>query len=164
MAIAELRSPRWQAARLAADRHSKSYSSPPIPVLEIAESNGVDVIFSEFGHLDNVIAGFCDFEAKQLFVNAHDPLTRQRFTIAHELGHWLLHRQYYLDNPDKYPILPRFEKPDNKNPFEKEANTFAANLLVPDRLLKPVRHAPVGALAEVFMVSRKMMEFRIKNV
>lgn len=159
-----LNSPRWNTARLRAKELSASYTTPPIPVLEIAESNGVNVVFTTFGDLNDVMAGFCDFEARRLFVNANDPLTRQRFTIAHELGHWVLHRDYYLEHPDLYPVLPRFEKPDNTDPMEKEANAFAATILVPRHLLLPVKNAPVGALAEIFLVSRAMMEFRIKNV
>lgn len=48
--------------------------------------------------------------------------------------------------------------------MEKEANKFAACLLVPERLLAPVKGASVAALARSFGVSRTMMEFRLKNV
>lgn len=159
-----LRRPRWDHAWEEANRLSEPYSSPPIPVSEIAESVGVNVVFTHFRDLDDVMSGFCDFEARRLYVNAKDPLNRQRFTIAHELGHWVLHREYYLRHPDKYPVLPRFDRTDNSNPFEKEANTFAANLLVPKHLLAAVKDAPVSVLADIFLVSREMMEFRIKNV
>ena len=156
--------PRWDFAVTEADMLTSNYSSPPIPVREIAETNGVNVVFAKFGRFNDVMAGFCDFNARKLYVNADDALPRQRFTIAHELGHWLLHRDYFVDHPDLYPVLPRFETPDNNDPKEKEANKFAAHLLVPTRLLLPVRDAPVSTLANVFMVSRAMMEFRVKNV
>ena len=147
-----------------ADKLTADYSSPPIPVREIAEMNGVNVVFAKFGQFNDVMAGFCDFSAHKLYVNADDALPRQSFTISHELGHWLLHSEYFVANPDKYQVLPRFETPDNSDTKEKEANKFAAHLLVPTRLLLPVREAPVSTLARVFMVSRVMMEFRIKNV
>lgn len=156
--------PRWQICKSRADDFTKGFTSPPIPVVEIAESNGVDVIFADFGNHTATVAGFCDFGAAKLYVNKADQLERQRFTVAHEFGHWVLHRDFYLENPEKYPVFPRFQSVDHKNPFEQEANNFAACLLVPERLLKPVVKSPVSALASVFRVSKTMMEYRLKNV
>lgn len=156
--------PRWDLAEQTADRLTAKFSSPPIPVLEIAESNGVNVVFIDFGKHSESVAGFCDFKAKRLFVNAKDKPERQSFTMAHELGHWMLHRDVFLADPARYPVLPRFSEPNEKDPLEKEANKFAACLLVPKRLLSPVKEAPVSALARIFGVSRTMMEFRVKNV
>lgn len=156
--------PRWDFCRREADRLSEPFSVPPIPVLEIAEGAGVDVVFDPFDQYSETVAGFCDFEARRLYVNSADPLTRQTFTIAHELGHWILHRTYFLEHPDRYPVLPRFQRPSERDPMEQEANCFAANLLVPRRLLRPVKNAPVTSLASAFAVSREMMEFRLKDV
>lgn len=153
----------WRRARLEADRLSEGYTKPPIPVLEIAERNGVNVIFADFGKNADTVAGFCDFRKAKLYVNKEDQTTRQTFTIAHELGHWVLHKNLFLENPEEYPVLPRFQSVDRQLPVEKEANHFAANLLVPDRLLKPVKDSPISALARAFGVSRAMMEFRLKN-
>lgn len=155
---------RWDLVRSTAARLSAPYSSPPIPVLEIAETQGVDVVLAGFGEAGDKVAGFCDFKAAKLFVNVEDPISRQTFTIAHELGHWVLHREYFDRHPSEYSILPRFQKPEGSNPFEQEANLFAANLLVPKQLLVPVKHAPVATLANIFAVSREMMENRLKNV
>ncbi|UWQ21893.1 ImmA/IrrE family metallo-endopeptidase [Jannaschia sp. W003] len=133
-------------------------------MLEIAERSGVNVVFEDFAAHSEKVSGFCDFENARLYVNADDMPERQSFTIAHELGHWLLHRNFYLDHPDEYPVLPRFTDPNRGDPKEKEANKFAACLLVPERLLQPVKGAPVSSLASVFGVSRTMMEWRIKNI
>ena len=84
--------------------------------------------------------------------------------MGHEFGHWMLHKEFYLANPDSYPVLPRFSDPNRNDPMEKEANKFAACLLVPERLLAPVKSAPVSALAKSFGVSRTMMEFRLRDV
>lgn len=155
--------PRYSLAQARADDLTSKYSTPPIPVLEIAERSGVNVVFADFGKHSDAVAGFCDFEARKLFVNSKDVRPRQVFTIAHELGHWILHREVFLREPAKYPVLPRFQSVQESNVFEREANCFAANLLVPKRLLGPVRHSPVTTLAEVFGVSRAMMENRLKN-
>lgn len=160
----EITTPRWDLVKGKADKLSSLYSAPPVPVLEIAEQNGVDVVFADFGEHKDTVSGFCDFEEKKLYVNTEDGMRRQLFTMAHELGHWILHRKIFEDDPDRYPVLPRFHKPDRKDVLEKEANCFAANLLVPEKLLKPVRTASVAELARVFGVSTTMMEFRLQNV
>lgn len=144
--------------------NSPQISSPPIPVYEIAESNGVNVVFVDFGDHAESVSGLCDFSAARIYVNKDDSPERQAFTMAHELGHWVLHREDFLANPDSYPVLPRFNHPNRSDPMEKEANKFAACLLVPKRMLSPVRSAPAAALAKSFAVSRTMMEFRLKDV
>lgn len=161
---AGLSEPRWKHVIARAEELAKVYSVPPIPVLEIAESHGVDVVFASFGLEGERVAGFCDFAESKLYVNADDKKERQTFTIAHELGHWILHKEFFDKNPDRYNILPRFQSVAVSDAFEKEANCFAANLLVPMNLIQPVKNAPVEILADIFAVSRTMMEYRLKNV
>lgn len=156
--------PRWGLAESTADELTKLYSTPPIPVHEIAESNGVNVVFVDFGQHAEQVSGLCDFQARRIYVNKLDSAERQTFTMAHELGHWLLHRDVFLNDPDRYPVLPRFSAPDRADPLEKEANKFAACLLVPSRLLRDVEGAPVAQLASLFCVSRTMMEFRVRSI
>lgn len=139
-----------------------SFTAPAIPVLDIAEGNGVNVIFTDFGTHKDTVSGFCDFDGARLYVNPEDRMTRQAFTIAHELGHWLLHKEVYKSDPQRYPVLPRHHSPDLRNPLEFEANMFAGHLLVPERLLKSVRGAPVSFLADIFGVSISMMETRLE--
>ena len=155
---------RWNYAKSEAAKLANMFSAPPIPVLEIAENNGVDVVFSDFGTHTGTVAGFCVFGEAKLYVNSKDSTERQLFTIAHELGHWMLHKKIFDHDPDRYPVLPRFQEANEKDPLEQEANCFAANLLVPKRLLKPVKSGSVASLAKIFGVSRTMMEFRLKNV
>ncbi|WP_052201686.1 ImmA/IrrE family metallo-endopeptidase [Ensifer sp. ZNC0028] len=161
---AEPKVARWDHAKKSADSLTALYTTPPIPVLEIAESNGVNVVFADFGKQNEMVAGFCDFKTARLYVNKDDRVERQFFTIAHEFGHWMLHRDLFLAHPEKYPVLPRFQNVPAHTPMEQEANYFAANLLVPARLLRPVMHAPVTYLANIFRVSKTMMEYRVKNV
>jgi Zn-dependent peptidase ImmA (M78 family) len=162
--LERLHKPRWKHVEKAADELTALYSVPPIPAHEIAELSGVDVVFASFGSSNEKVAGFCDFANAKLYVNATDPTVRQTFTIAHELGHWVLHKKYFDAHPDEYDILPRYQTPYENDAFEKEANFFAASLLVPKRLLKPVIDAPISSLASAFGVSRTMMEYRLKNV
>lgn len=156
--------PRWRQAQQAADKLSAPYAKPPIPVHRIAEEQGVDVVFADFGKHSDAVAGFCDFNKSRLYVNRAEKSDRQAFTIAHELGHWILHRDLFLRHPERYPVLPRYSQANRADPLEKEANHFAAHLLVPDRLLAPVSSASVSLLARAFGVSPTMMGFRLRNV
>lgn len=154
---------KWVTAQ--ANALSRVYRTPPVPVEEIAEQNGVQVVLADFEDNRDEVSGVCDFEQKKILVNFADLPARRRFTIAHELGHWMLHRGIYQANPDKYRFLPRFRWTDDAGPLEQEANRFAAHLLVPDRLLVPVAQvATASTLADIFGVSRTMMEIRMNSV
>lgn len=157
------RKPEFDRARAAARKLGGIFSEPPIPVLEIAEDNGVDVVFAGFGPNNDTVAGLCDFMNRKIYINRDDKRPRQMFTMAHELGHWMLHRAEFEEHPELYQIMPRFQQANRECPLEKEANAFAAELLVPKHLLDDVRNAPTAALADVFGVSRTMMEYRLKN-
>ncbi|MDR3524890.1 MAG: ImmA/IrrE family metallo-endopeptidase [Acetobacteraceae bacterium] len=150
------------AKRTAAEL-SEPYSTPPIPLFEIAAEQGASIIFADFGQHSSVVAGFCDFENAKIYVNNDDIWPRKMFTAAHELGHWVLHRRLFEEDPQKYAVLPRHQV-GKVNSLEQEANAFAAELLVPRKLLEPVKHAGAVQLASIFGVSRQMMEIRLKNV
>src|SRR5262245_25369610 len=113
--ISEPRFPRYKMAAQKANALTDPYSTPPIPVLEIAERSGVDVLFADMGVHKDKVAGFCDFKNAKLYVNAADPTNRQTFTIAHELGHWIIHRDIFLSRPEQYPVLPRFQSVAESN-------------------------------------------------
>lgn len=156
--------PNLAEAERAADALTNIYSSPPIPPHEIAEENGVHVLSIDFGRQAETVSGLVDFANARLYANKSDNLERQLFTVAHELGHWLLHKEFYETDPERYNFLPRFSSPDRDDPLEQEANRFAASLLIPRRLLVSVLHAPVSKLSGIFLVNRAMMERRIRDV
>lgn len=75
---------------------------------------------------------------------------RKNFTLAHEIGHYCIptHR-------GNYQCITRYLNPFKKNPLvEIEANKFASELLLPERLLKPILHTykpdfeSIGELSE----------------
>ena len=140
------------------------YSAPPVPVLEIAERHGVRVIPATFGQFQGDVSGVSDFQARQINLNVEDPPERQAYAAAHELGHFLLHGAFLLDHPDRYNLLPRFGAP-KPGPLEEEAHAFAAELLIPKRLLMPVaKSAPPTQLASIFKVPIDLIERRLKSL
>jgi hypothetical protein len=70
-------------------------------------------------------------------------LGRYRFTLAHEAGHWRLHRQLFQRKANQLNLLPEHvERPEyicrssDTDPIEYQANRFASCLLMPREMLK----------------------------
>lgn len=130
-----------------------------------------------FGEPGEALAGFLYFagNAGQAFVNADDILPRRRFTAAHELGHAILHRERmgrFRADTDKTLL----EADDSTDVSEREANRFAAELLMPEAVVRAragellAQHGtcPAGVLAyrlaAELLVSREAMRYRLKNM
>src|SRR5437868_2237389 len=82
-------------------------ASPPVPVERIARGLGAELRFVPYeGNISGML--FHDEGTVIIGVNALHPRTRQRFTIAHELGHLLLKTGRNQVHLDKYfPIRMR---------------------------------------------------------
>lgn len=137
---------------------------PVVPIFDIAKNFGLQVKFIKMPkNLDNV-AGFLDKEGKIIYVNNDDVPNRQTFTVAHELGHYVLEH-----TPDEYKVLLRLPGIAT-NDVEKEANCFAANILVPETILdKIMKQYSLGKdayveLSRIFGVSSEMMKNRLNRV
>lgn len=98
-------------------------------------------------------------------INRHDSEQRQRFTAAHELGHFLLHR----DQIGKGVVDDALYRSNLSDKREAEANRLAADLLMPDHLIEDwldraraldVDDIPLY-LAERFGVSESAMRIRL---
>ena len=137
-------------------------SSPPISPVEIAANNGIKVFFAEFPKQELEVSGFFDFKTNYIYVNKDEPPRRQTFTIAHELGHAILHGKLFRSYPEDYKVLLRTPIGASDDPLEKEANAFAAQLLVPkDMLARYGKIASVSELARLFNVSEDVIRFRL---
>jgi Zn-dependent peptidase ImmA (M78 family) len=152
-------------------------SEPPVPVERLAREAGALISYQPFDAQD--ISGLLYRAAGAdpvIGVNSNNTKERQRFTIAHELGHLLLHDGNGL-------ILERlvrlnFRDATNSTASDEEeiqANRFAAELLMPrqfitravDLLLqgRPVSDLElVRRLARRFEVSQSAMEFRLTGL
>ena len=93
----------------------------------------------------------------------HHP-NRQRFTLAHELGHYFLHRNTQPSWMDTFTFTRADEKSD---PMEWQANQFAAEFLMPKKkFLQMVANGVdnVDDLAKEFKVSTMAVRIRAKNL
>ena len=121
-------------------------SSPPIRVRDIVKSLNISVQEVELGD----IAGLVFREGNQVIigVNSKDRETRRRFTIAHELGHFFLHSNNPLFVDKVFAVKLRDHVSSEAVDIEEiEANAFAAELLMPTKLLqKDFQEIQPGAL------------------
>lgn len=126
--------------------------------------------------LESEYSGFLAVKEKTIVVNLNHPPVRRRFTIAHEIGHYQLHRRsedipVFIDRA----VYHRKESVAGVDHLmEMQANAYAAGLLMPEALLDNYledhpaldldKPADIKALAEEFEVSRPAMEFRLINL
>jgi len=161
----------------AADLLRKSgIKKPPVDVERLAEDLGAKVTLEG---LDQEVSGALYRLPERLViaVNRDHSLTRQRFTIAHEIGHLLLHqgRPLIVDHVVRARVSLRDSRSSLATEREEiQANRFAANLLMPADFI----HACIGkelrrkldetktidGLARMFGVSAQAMEFRLANL
>lgn len=133
---------------------------PPVNPVSIARQKGIGVVFVEFSGDADRISGFYDNAEGAIYVNKKEFPLRQTFTVAHELGHALLHKEWIAS--DEYRILLRDADYDGDDPYEKEANAFAAHLLVPRFMLDRYwRDNGPEALSRLFAVSVPMIKNRL---
>ncbi len=140
-------------------------TSPPVVPFKIATNYGLRVLFTTFQpQATGVVSGLYQVDTNTIYVNTEDPPDRQTFTIAHEFGHALLHKDLYAKDPDRYTVLMRTPLRAETDPLEQEANAFATQLLIPKMFLdKYYQKASIGELARLFVVSEEVIRFRLEN-
>lgn len=106
------------------------FAQRPVPVGNIATSLGLKVLVDALDvNISGQIKKVEDAPAKFVItVNVADAPVRQRFTVAHEVGHYLLHRRLIDHEGIVDTILYRSSL---SNRYEAEANKMAASLLLP---------------------------------
>ncbi|WP_164749833.1 ImmA/IrrE family metallo-endopeptidase [Nitratireductor alexandrii] len=108
----------------------------------------------------------------KISVNKDDHYYRRRFTMAHELAHYLLHRNLIgsgVDDTKAYRSLDigRFNNRQILPEHETEANRIAAKLLMPARLVRACyedTHGDVSEMAKRFQVSAEAMGYRLQSL
>lgn len=109
----------------------------PVPVWNIAKNKGARIVVDS---LEGDLSGFIYRDGSQavIGVNTHHAQVRQNFTLAHELGHLLLHDTEELHVDHAFPVvhLRNDVSSQGTDSKEKEANLFAAELLMPSDFLQ----------------------------
>jgi len=142
-------------------------TGPPVPIEKVAKTAGFRIVKE---HLDSNLSGFYVMRAgtPTIGINIAHARVRQRFTVAHELGHATLHAVDHFDREFRRdPVSAAATEPD-----EMDANAFAAALLMPAEWVT-ARWADATDLldnewvvqtARDFGVSTQSLMYRIENL
>jgi Zn-dependent peptidase ImmA (M78 family) len=138
----------------------------PVDPSYIAGKLGVKVFTAG---LDDQISGMLvkrPAQDPEIYLNATDSTNRQRFTCAHELGHYVMRTSTEtLGDSWEFIDLRDPLSADGTKPDEIWANKFAAALLMPADLVKKMaKDHNVASLAYEFGVSTDAMGFRLQNL
>lgn len=149
------------------------FQGPPVNIESIIR--GMGIVLEKKLDLDDESAGSLrrlDDGSYCIQVNAKDHYYRQRFTMAHELAHFMLHRELIekgIGDNKAYRSV-RVGQYENKliGPTqETEANKLAALILLPEApIRKLVSEGTTGALelGKIFQISKSAMEIRLKGL
>lgn len=142
----------------------ENYNIDSIPVdpIYLARMNNVEVKNAVFHDAD--VAGYIVKSGRHItiFIHPNDPPNRKKFTIAHELGHYFLHLAEVDGDFIEYRGAFQYEFPEK----EREANAFAAALLMPRRFVEKLWHEgwSLEEMAMEFAVSQEAMKYRLINL
>ena len=137
--------------------HQKSY---PVRITAITEEYGIDVYNSS---MSRNISGAIIKEGDKyvIYVNDKHPKNRQRFTIAHEIAHYILHKEKIGDNLTDNAMY----RSKLSNVFERQANILASEILMPVNFVMQFieENKSVSEMAILFKVSEEAMRIRLRQ-
>jgi Zn-dependent peptidase ImmA (M78 family) len=151
MALVPLPRPVLAARRLAI-QHKLGL---PTDVLQLARRHRIEVYFAPLDSASGMLVPHGN--RYEIIVNSETRSpNRIRFTIAHELGHFFLHAQ------DRRP----YRESTYRGETEREANAFAAELLMPAQAMRSLlmRYHSTQAAADYCGVSYQAMTYRLQEL
>ena len=118
---------------------------------EILKQKNVILVYAPL----NGVRGFYQYFQRNHIIYIDENLSdsEKRFVCAHELGHMLLHKEVNALFMDTHTFF-------NTEKYEVEANTFAAELLIPDELIFEHPDMPADQLARLAGYSEKILNFK----
>ena len=136
----------------------------PIDPIVVAHTLGVQVLDAR---LDKDVSGALVKRPgadPSILLNAEDSKNRKRFTCAHELGHFIRR----TEEPEQYEYVDYRDRRSSTGTDEEEkfANRFAANLLMPEFLVRSFhdQQLPEFRMARKFGVSQEAMHVRLGSL
>lgn len=145
------------------------------PLQDVAKDAGISVFTVDLTDSINSweVSWFIYYDSEKnkysIYINSTERESRQRFTLAHELWHFYLHKD--LLNEDKIIVDTKeailFRKSESADDIiEQEANAFAVEILMPKELIERARNTTknIVELCNIFQVSAQAMTYRLKNI
>jgi Zn-dependent peptidase ImmA (M78 family) len=160
---------------------AEGVGAPPVEVEKIAKSKGAEIVPYEMG---NEMSGILVIKGNRAIIgiNPSQSKVRQRFTIAHELGHYLLHsnnnkeqkEQLFVDKDFIVKFRSKKTYSEQEMLHERQANAFAAALLMPKQFIfvelnkaqnqELSENELIEELARTFEVSVPAMTYRLSDL
>lgn len=146
---------------------------PPVPVEKLAKAAGAKVLYSNF---NEEVSGLLIRKGGSIVIGVANEQSRERqnFTIAHELGHLLLHKGEDVHVDKVFKVNLRSQLSSKAEDVEEiEANAFAASLLMPIGFLKADLQGvtldiddpkQIAELAKRYEVSTQAMTYRLMSI
>lgn len=142
----------------------KNQLATPVNVTKIANELKINV-YTALGEegvagkiiKDSLLGGESGYA---IVINRHDAPRRQRFTIAHEISHFILHKDLIGDGI----VDDALYRSGLSNKIEREANKLAADILMPWHLINEFMSEKIKTiqdLANIFQVSESAMSIRL---
>lgn len=128
----------------------------PVKVVRLCKQMGIRVVYFTPETDSDGFSTIVDGQAT-VFVSDRCSRERQRFTVAHELGHIL------LGHVGEYELVNR-EPSRGDNPIEQAANVFASRLLAPACVLWALDARTPEQIAELCQISRQSAVFRAERM
>lgn len=141
----------------------KHQKNTPVQTVPIAKDLGIGVFRAK--GWPNTLSGIIRKDPDSpdnynIYVNAEHHERRRRFTIAHEIAHFVLHRDIIGDGISDDALY----RSGLSNKIEAQANRLAADILMPWELLDPLLDGgttDIDELSKAFNVSRSAMSIRL---
>lgn len=149
----------------------------PFPYENVTKQHkDLDIYFLELYEPSEKVSGVILYSDGKysILVSTLKPEVRQHFTLAHELGHYFLHQDILkeqnglIDEDDELDggkLLYRLDDATYDR-IEREANHFAASLIMPEELVRKA-WAATGSIqdcAKIFKVSTIAMSIRLTEL
>lgn len=131
----------------------------PANILKIAEANDISVYTAD---MEKKILGAIKYDKNEkkytILLNKKQEYVQQRFTLAHELGHFFMHKKILESEEVHVDTMYKIEDKD-----EKDVDYFAGALLMNRMLLEKMyeTNQSIRELAKIFEVSISMMTLRL---
>ena len=140
----------------------------PVKITKIASELGITIYRANMSeNISGAIFGKnigYDNEEYIIYVNGCHSINKQRFTIAHEIAHFLLHKNQIGDNLTDSAMY----RSKLSNAKERQANALAAEILMPLQELRNYVYnigvTNIEALSEIFKVSKETMSIRLRDL
>lgn len=155
----------WQQARMDAESVARAYNltTYPIDIDAVIDMIGLEVKYAPLTeNTSGLIIKRDKYSTAEIYIDSTEPRVRQRFTAAHELGHYF--DRHHVDD-EEYSYLDR-RGSDHYDLGEFYADEFAGALLMPEAEIARLQKdgATLVEMAAHFAVSVAAMKQRIYRI